>query len=59
VLGTAPALAGGITVLAWVIWAIGSLMLVGAGVAGHLGLATWRGRKGLATLAQRSVLSAR
>ncbi len=59
VLETAPALAGGITVLAWVIWAIGGLILIGAGVAGHLGLATWRGRKGLASLAQRSVLSAR
>ncbi|RZS53144.1 hypothetical protein [Sphaerotilus mobilis] len=44
VLETAPVLAGGVTVLAWVIWTLGSLMLIGAGVAGHLGMAVWRRR---------------
>ena len=53
VLETAPALAGGITVLAWVIWALGSLMLVGAGVAGHLGVVAWRRGKAMPALRAR------
>ncbi len=45
-LQAAPVLAGGFTVLAWVVWAFGSAILVGAGVAGHLAVATWRSRRG-------------
>ena len=47
-LQAAPALAGGITVGAWVLWGIGTvlLLLVGAGL--HLLVAMWR-RRGTAT----------
>jgi hypothetical protein len=37
-----PALAGGLTVAAWVIWALGSLLLVLLGVGLHLLIAMWR-----------------
>ncbi len=45
-LQAAPALAGGLTVATWVIWGIGSvlLMLLGAGL--HLLIALWRHRGG-------------
>jgi hypothetical protein len=45
-LQAAPALAGGLTVATWVIWGIGSmlLMLLGAGL--HLLIALWRRRGG-------------
>ncbi len=46
-------LAGGFTVLAWVVWAFGSVLLGGLGVAGHLGVATWRGRASVASLRAR------
>lgn len=41
-LQTMPALAGGLTMVAWVIWGLGSalLLLLGAGL--HLGIAMWR-----------------
>ena len=44
VLQAAPALAGGVTLAAWVVWGIGSalLLLLGAGL--HLLIALWRGR---------------
>ena len=43
-LHAAPALAGGVTVATWVVWGIGSalLLLLGAGV--HLLIALWRRR---------------
>ncbi len=49
-LQTAPALAGGLTVAAWVIWGIGSalLLLLGAGL--HLLIALWRRRGGASGL---------
>jgi hypothetical protein len=40
----APALAGGLTVATWVIWGIGSALLVLAGAALHLLIALWRRR---------------
>ncbi|MDZ7591560.1 MAG: hypothetical protein U5L05_12980 [Rubrivivax sp.] len=45
-LQAAPALAGGLTVATWVIWGIGSalLLLMGAGL--HLLIALWRRRGG-------------
>ncbi|MGY0196409.1 hypothetical protein ACWA7J_15195 [Leptothrix sp. BB-4] len=54
-LEAAPALSGGLTVLAWAIWAIGGLMLIGAGVAGHLGLLAWRRRTTQPAMAPRRV----
>ncbi|MDP1742877.1 hypothetical protein [Polaromonas sp.] len=43
-LQAAPALAGGVTVVTWVVWGIGSalLLMVGAGI--HLLVALWRRR---------------
>jgi hypothetical protein len=38
----APALSGGLTVATWVIWAIGSLLLVLLGAGLHLLIALWR-----------------
>mgnify|MGYP000146666367 CR=1 FL=1 len=45
-LQAAPALAGGVTVATWVVWGIGSalLLLLGAGL--HLLIALWRRRGG-------------
>ena len=45
-LQSTPALAGGITVAAWVVWALGSitLLLLGAGL--HMLTAMWRRRSG-------------
>ncbi|MFG6412981.1 hypothetical protein ACG02S_03605 [Roseateles sp. DC23W] len=42
VLDYVPALAGGLTVVAWVVWALGAALLVLAGVASHLALRWWR-----------------
>lgn len=41
-LGTLPALSGGVTVLAWALWAAGALLLILAGGAAHLGLRRWQ-----------------
>lgn len=46
-LQAAPALSGAVTVTAWAVWAIGSLMLVMLGAAGHVGIVVWRRRSGL------------
>ena len=46
VLQAAPALAGGLTVATWVIWGIGSVLLVLLGAALHLLIALWRRRGG-------------
>lgn len=43
-LGLLPALAGGLTVLLWVVWAFGALLLLALGVALHAGIALWRRR---------------
>lgn len=43
-LQAAPSLAGGLTVVAWGIWAVGSVLLVGVGAASHGLVAMWRRR---------------
>lgn len=43
-LQAAPALAGGLTVATWVVWCIGSLLLLLLGVGLHLLIASWRRR---------------
>ena len=43
-LQSAPALAGGITVAAWVVWALGGIMLLLLGVGLHMLMAMWRRR---------------
>ncbi len=45
-LQAAPALAGGVTVATWVIWGIGSLLLLMLGAGLHLLIALWRRRGG-------------
>jgi hypothetical protein len=45
-LQAAPALAGGVTVVTWVIWGIGSVLLVLLGTGLHLLIALWRRRGG-------------
>ena len=45
-LQAAPALAGGLGVVAWVVWAIGAVLLVLLGAALHLLIAMWRRRGG-------------
>jgi len=46
VLQTAPALAGGLTVATWVVWGLGSVLLVLLGAGLHLLIALWRRRHG-------------
>jgi hypothetical protein len=45
-LQAAPALAGGVTVAGWVVWGIGSVLLVLLGAGLHLLIALWRRRGG-------------
>ena len=45
-LQAAPALAGGITVVTWLVWGVGSVLLVLLGAALHLLIALWRRREG-------------
>lgn len=45
-LQAAPALAGGLTMAAWVIWGVGSLLLLLLGAGLHLLTALWRRRGG-------------
>ncbi len=45
-LQAAPALAGGLTVATWVIWGIGSVLLVLLGAGLHLLIMLWRRRGG-------------
>ena len=47
-LQTAPALAAGLIVLTWVVWGIGSVLLVLLGAGLHLLIALWRRRGGSA-----------
>ncbi len=49
----APALSGGLTVATWVIWGIGSLLLVLMGAGLHLLIALWRRRSGSSGAAPR------
>lgn len=53
-LQAAPALASGLTVVTWVIWGIGSALLVLLGVGLHLLIAMWR-RGGSSTPPARQV----
>lgn len=41
-LDTTPALAGGVTVLAWITWAVGAALLLLAGGASHAALRWWQ-----------------
>jgi hypothetical protein len=45
-LQSAPALAGGLTVATWVVWAVGAVLLVLLGALLHLLMAIWRRRRG-------------
>ena len=45
-LQAAPALAGGLTMVTWVVWGLGSALLVLLGAGLHLLVALWRGRDG-------------
>lgn len=45
-LQAAPALAGGLTVATWVIWGIGSVLLVLLGAVAHVLIALWRRSSG-------------
>jgi len=45
-LQTMPALAGGLTIATWVIWGLGSVLLVVLGAGLHLLVAMWRRRDG-------------
>lgn len=45
-LQTAPALTGGLTMLSWVIWGLGSALLVLLGAGPHLLIAMWHRRGG-------------
>lgn len=45
-LQAAPALAGGLTVLTWAVWGLGSVLLVLVGVGLHLLIVRWRRRGG-------------
>jgi hypothetical protein len=40
--GALPWLSGGVTVLAWVVWSVGALLLLGIGLAVHVAVALWR-----------------
>jgi hypothetical protein len=44
-LQTAPALAGGVTVATWLVWFIGSALLLMLGAGTHLLIALWRPRE--------------
>lgn len=44
--GALPWLSGGVTVLAWVVWAIGAVLLLGTGVAVHVAIVLWRRIRG-------------
>lgn len=41
-LGWVPALAGGVTLLGWVLWALGTGLLLVLGALSHVGLAAWQ-----------------
>lgn len=37
-----PALSGGVSLLAWLAWGMGALLLLAVGLAGHVAVALWR-----------------
>ena len=45
-LQAAPALAGGLTVAAWVVWAIGGVLILLLGAGLHLLISLWRRSSG-------------
>jgi hypothetical protein len=45
-LAWAPTLAGGLTVVTWIVWAIGAALLLVLGIALHLLILLWRRRSG-------------
>lgn len=51
-LDTMPALAGGVTVLAWITWAVGAALLLLAGGASHAALRWWQRSQRTASLPQ-------
>jgi hypothetical protein len=57
-LQAAPALAGGLTVATWVIWGLGTLLLVLLGAGLHLLITMWRRHRGGAGPQPPRVLSA-
>lgn len=57
-LQAAPALAGGVTVAAWVVWGIGSVLLLLLGAGLHLLIAVIRRRSGGSTPGRTSALVA-
>jgi hypothetical protein len=40
--GMLPSLSGGVSFLAWVVWSVGALLLLGIGLAVHVAIALWR-----------------
>lgn len=40
--GALPWLSGGVTALAWMVWSVGALLLLGLGLAVHVAFALWR-----------------
>lgn len=48
-LQAAPSLTGGLTVASWVIWGLGTVLLLALGSSVHLLLGFWRRRAGAAT----------
>ncbi|MGQ3054416.1 MAG: hypothetical protein ACT6S0_21760 [Roseateles sp.] len=40
--GMLPSLSGGVSFLAWVVWGVGALLLLGIGLAVHVAIALWR-----------------
>lgn len=57
-LQASPALVGGLTVTTWVIWCIGSALLVSFGAGAHLLIAMWRRRGGNSNSQPRPQVSA-
>lgn len=43
--GMLPSLAGGVTFVAWLVWSLGALLLLGIGLMVHVGIALWRKSK--------------
>ncbi|MDZ7858034.1 hypothetical protein [Sphaerotilus sp.] len=58
VLQAMPLLADGLTIVSWVIWGLGGMLLVLLGVGLHLLIALWRSRGGSAAVPQRSQVTA-
>ena len=48
-LQVAPALAGGVMVVGWLVWGVGAVLLVLLGAGLHMGIAVWTRRRGRAS----------